>query len=411
MRLPLPVKILLALSLLLIGWNAWLPAAQDMYGTVSQTDSGPLHNVDFWAYYNAGARFTDGQNPYFWGDDPEEGAIASDYLYPPAALPIFGLIARLPYEAARLLWLVLYGLSFLGILAWMVHAFDPGWRQAFLALSLFLTLASYPLLSHILHGQADVFVSSLILACYLCYARQRRALAAILLAAATLVKVSPAFLLIYFVLFQRDWRFLWMYMAVLVALAGLSLAVVPPNWYVDYVRYVLPAVSSSTSFWLNQSVPKYLTFSPWLARLVSLAGLAALAGSIWAIGRRSGSADRRPVLPLGAAGFLGEAVFILNLAGTLVFLGKAWTATYVWLILPSAWLLTGLLARRARPGYLGTAALGVGLSMSKVYGFPILNSLNLWGGLVLTAFLIVGLLKGGLLPGALPRSGKPGKRR
>jgi hypothetical protein len=404
MRFSAPIKIILAIALLLLGWNVWLSSAWTMYSTVSDTNSGPLHNVDFWAYYNGGSRFADGQNPYFWGNDAQGNPVVSDYIYPPAALPVFSLLSLLPYDVARLLWAVLYALSFLAVLTWMVCSFTPEWRDAFLALGLFLTLVSYPLLSHILHGQVDVFIISLMLACYLCYARKKRLLAAILLAIATLVKVSPLFLLAYFVLFQRDLRFLWMYAATLAVLVGLSLWAVPVSMYIDYARYVLPEVSKSTSFWLNQSIPKYLTFSPWLARGVGLAGLGVLAGLIWAIGRRSPATQRAAVLPLGGGGFLGEVVFILNLTGILIFLGKAWTATYVWLILPSAWLLVGLLARRARPAIVGVAAAGVALAMSKVYGFPILNSMNLWGGLLLTLLLIVGLMTGKLLPGGPTQS-------
>jgi len=406
MRFSLPIKIVLVLLLLLIGWNVWLPSAWDMYSKVSQTDSGPLNNVDFWAYYNGGSRFADRQNPYFWGNDPQGNPIISDYLYPPTVLPVFSLLALLPYNAARLLWVILYGLSFLAILAWMARSFTPDWRDAFLVLSLLLTLVSHPLLSHILHGQVDVFIISLILACYLCYARRRRLLGAIILAAATLIKVSPAFLLIYFVLFQRDLRFLWMYAAALAVLIGLSLLAVPAGMYADYVRYVLPEVSRSTSFWLNQSIPKYLTFSPWLARIASLGGLAMLAGLVWAIGRQSKGEEREPALLLAGDRFLGEVVFILNLAGILIFLGKAWTAAYVWLILPSAWLVVGLAARRARPAFLGIVAAGVALSMARVYGFPILNSMNLWGSLILTVSLTVGLMTGKLLPQPRPDSGR-----
>jgi hypothetical protein len=95
-------------------------------------------------------------------------------------------------------------------------------------------------------------------------------------------------------------------------------------------------------------------------------------------------------------------VFILNLTGILIFLGKAWTATYVWLILPSSWLVIVLLARRTRGALLGFVAAGVLLAMSKVYGFPVLNSMNLWGGLILTASLITGLMTGKLFPPSSP---------
>ena len=112
---------------------------------------------------------------------------------------------------ARLLWAITYGLVFAIILTWMTLSFGREWREIFLVSGLLLCLVSFPLLSHIEHGQVDIFIISLVLASYLCYARKKHLVAAILLAVATLIKVSPGFLLIYYLIFRRDLRFLLMY--------------------------------------------------------------------------------------------------------------------------------------------------------------------------------------------------------
>jgi hypothetical protein len=101
---------------------------------------------------------------------------------------------------------------------------------------------------------------------------------------------------------------------------------------------------------------------------------------------------------LGNDGTIGELVFILNLTGTLIFLGRAWVAAYVWLIIPSAWLVIILLTRRIKLPWLGGIGAGIALVMAKVYGFPILDSLNMWGGIILTTCLGAGLLTKKFLP-------------
>ena len=392
MKFPTPVRILLLLLLVLIGWNYWLHSAWELYNKATRTDSGELHNVDFFAYYNAGSRFLNNNNPYFWGEDAQNNPILSDFIYPPPVLPIFSLLSRIPYDLARLVWLITYGLGFACILGWMVRSFAPEWRDVFLMLSLTLTLASFPLLSLIQHGQVDIFIISLILASFLSYVRKNRLLAAILLAVATLIKVSPGFLLIYYVIFRRDFRFLLMYIGSLAILMVFSLLFVPIGWYLDYVRYVLPEIGKGNSFWMNQSILKYLSFSPGISRVAGIGGLGLLAIVVWLISLRYSAEERKSVLPLGNSGMIGELVFILNLSGTLIFLGIAWVAAYVWLIIPSAWLVIILLTRRIKLPWLGGIGAGIALVMAKVYGFPILDSLNLWGGIFLTTCLATGLL-------------------
>jgi hypothetical protein len=411
MKFSIPVRILFLVLLALIGWNYWLHSALDMYNTVSGTNSGDLHNVDFFAYYNAGSRFLNNANPYFWGNDDQGNPIISDFLYPPAVLPIFSLLARMPYELAREVWVIAYGLIFAGILAWMVLSFAPEWRDVFLVSALVFILVSFPLMSHLEHGQVDIFIISLMLASFLSYTRKKHLLAAILLAVATLIKVSPVFLLIYFVIFRRDLRFLLMYIGTLVILAAFSLFFVPFGWYVDYVRYVLPEVGKGSSFWLSESITKYLSFSPGIARAAGIAGLILLSAVVWLISRKYTAEERNVTLPLGKGGTVGELVFILNLAGTLIFLGTAWVATYVWLIIPSAWLVVIVLTRRVKLPWAAGIGAGIALVTAKVYGFPILDSLNLWGGIILTICLASGLLsKKFLAPQTLPElETTPGK--
>ena len=176
---------------------------------------------------------------------------------------------------------------------------------------------------------------------------------------------------------------------------------VPFGWFVDYIRYVLPEVGKGDAFWLNQSLLKYLSADPNLSRVVELCGLGLLGGTVWIISRRFSKDERQPAIPLGKTGITSELVFILNLTGLLIFLGKAWVATYVWLILPSAWLVLILLDRKVEPILVAGFGIGIVLVLAKVYGFPVLDSLNTWGGLILSVCLVISLLKRWFLPSRL----------
>ena len=96
---------------------------------------------------------------------------------------------------------------------------------------------------------------------------------------------------------------------------------------------------------------------------------------------------------LGENHFVSESVFILNILIILVFSGKAWSMVYVWMIFPAALLTTHLIKSRPKTWYLLLNCVAVFLLASKVYGYPILDSLNLWGNLILSMLLVINLMK------------------
>jgi hypothetical protein len=66
---------------------------------------------------------------------------------------------------------------------------------------------------------------------------------------------------------------------------------------------------------------------------------------------------------------------------------------YVWMVLPMALFLTYLLHRPVRRWYIGLAAVTAALLVSKIYGYPVLNSLNLFGSLTLLGVLALWVLR------------------
>jgi hypothetical protein len=389
-------SIILVLTLaVVIGWNYWLPMAKDFYNLVTPADENrqsALRNVDFFAYYNAGVRFEKGANPYFYGD-PALG-IFSDYIYPPTFLPLYGLISNLDYDQARILWVGLYMAGYFLCFSLLLLVARQEIRAFLLACGLVLTTASFPLLMHIHNGQSDVLVISMVLIGYAGYIKGYKTGSAFLFALAAMTKVSPALFLIYFVIFLKDYRFLLAFCLWAVGMMLVSLLAVPINLYGDYIFRVLPEIGKGTSNWLNQSIVKYVPVSLGsLAQAISLGGFLLFGLFVWWLCKRYPSSKRIPGKTLGEKGNIYENVFLLNILVILIFSGKVWSMAYVWMILPAALLLTRLIESHPKTWYLVLNCLAIFLLVSKVYGYPILDSLNLWGSLILSALLIIGLIK------------------
>lgn len=380
---------LATILLLVFAWNFWLPTARQLFHQPS--GKAALPNVDFLAYVVAGERFDRGENPYLWpaaGDSPET---LSDFLYPPTLLPLYARLAQLPYDAARSLWLTAYAALHLATLAALAWRLRPDQRQLYIGLALSFSLMSFPLLFHIQLGQVDVIVICLALAAYLTWARGRMWPSATCLALATLVKVSPAALLITFVAYRRDLRYLAAYGICLAALVALSLFWVEASLYRVYALEVLPAIAPGSGFWPNQSLLRFADRLPVGGpTLTALGGAALTAFTCWI----SASAGRRHTdddgwLKHGEA----EALFFLNLLAVLLLAGFAWSTAYVWAILPGALALTVMAGAGAGRIPIGLVALGMALMLAKVYGLPGLQTLNLTGNLLASAGLVLWLVQ------------------
>jgi hypothetical protein len=384
------VVLILLVILVIVGWNYWLPTVEDYFNLQTKPPYPP--NVDFLAYYRAGERFEQGQNPYYWGTPDLEQGNYSDYLYPPTVLPFFRLVSNLDYDSARHVWLGLNALSYLAAFLGTTFSLERQKRTTFVTTGLALTISSYPLLLHIRNGQSDVLVVSLILLGTMAYWRKRRWIAALCFVSGALLKVSPALFLITFVFFFADFGFLAAFLGIVLGAVIVSLPWIPLALYRHYLLSILPEVSRGTSYWLNQSILKFVEADPILAKLISALGILTFAFFVWWLSSRVKSGEKRPGKQLASGAFTGEAVLIMNLFVILIFVGKAWSMAYVWTILPSALLLTECIHRRARLWYFALVGSGIFLVTSKVYGYVVLDSLNLIGSILMVCALALWLL-------------------
>jgi hypothetical protein len=141
---------------------------------------------------------------------------------------------------------------------------------------------------------------------------------------------------------------------------------------------------------LLRFVPPALTY---LAPAISAVGFGSFAAFAYWIGKRHTAEQRRPGWPLGSGTLESESVFLMNMAVILVFPGKVWSMGYVWMILPMALFLAHLLDQPIRRWYLTLCGAAAVLLVSKIYGYPILDSLNLFGSALLLIALSVRLLR------------------
>jgi hypothetical protein len=173
--------------------------------------------------------------------------------HPPSCVFLALPLAWLDYSDAQLVWnllsLATLALSSLIVVRQLGIRYSD-WAP-FLVAAL---LSSHPLHQQLIQGQLTLLVL-LLITCVWAAARSGRCYTAgAFLAAATTIKLFPAFLFLYFVA-RRQWKIVW---AGLLWLGGLSLATaaaVGPQTYTSYVFEVLPRVAQWSGTAGESSLP------------------------------------------------------------------------------------------------------------------------------------------------------------
>ncbi len=382
----------LILAFVLIGvitWNYWLPSALTYFS--DRKPSEPNRNMDFYAYYTAGKSFALGLNPY--RDNGSELADPSGrndgysrYVYPPTLLPAYSLLGRLDYDLARTVWAV--GSLYVHLAVLLAIAFQSRTmsRGAVLALGIILTITSQPLLFHLRQGQINVLIISVVAISFLARQANHKFLSAFLLALATVSKVNPALFLITFVIYWRDLRYLVYFGLCLIGLTLGSMLLVPPDLYREYLLVVLPSLTNSDSFYFNQSLIRLIPPINAFPQIAAFAGLGSFALYAWMVGGRKNFID-----PINQS-FDAKAMLCMNALIILLFSGLSWEMTYVWIILPATLFLPDLIPV-ARVWFMGVVGVAIALLNISILAVPVLDSLNIIGGVLLTGCLGILLWK------------------
>lgn len=200
-----PVLVLLSLVFLLV----WIATG---FIAIYRTLDG---SNDFDTFYEAGKAVLKGTGVYYVGEYYQVREGIGPFLYPPIAACFFALFALLPIPAAAFLWnsflLILFagaldltlrflGLSYLnlGSIWKAVPARDK---------VLFPLVGVMVLLDNLVMAQINIFVFFLCVLTLILWKREKDFTAGLVLASAVLIKLTPVFFCLYF-LVKRAWKLL-----------------------------------------------------------------------------------------------------------------------------------------------------------------------------------------------------------
>jgi hypothetical protein len=366
--------------------------------------------------------------------------------YPPPFAAAFAWLGALPYDRARTVWTLLSAAWFLGAVAFGWALARPGrdWRLA--AAVAGIGLSCFSALTTFYWGQSDTLILLCVAAGLWCFHRARRpAAGGVLLGAATVLKVIPGVLVLYFAARwvlaatrarrggldgarrERAARDGWMVVGAAAGAAGLtalSVLMLGPGPFVDYLVRTLPAVQRIALAVgpapMEQSVRGvlllFLGAGLPVRILADLLAVAALAAALAAADR---SARPDPAVEAAAVGLLPLVCspsveghfFVLAVLPEMALAGWLLRARFRWRGPVAAAFAAGVLLLTI-PGEPFLPALGrplcslpgqPGLLQNSGLGFGICVGQHLWGVLLLFGVALLGL--------ALPAAWRPPRWR
>ncbi len=308
---------------------------------------------DFYTFHQAGAAWLIRGNPY------NLTGPASGFIYPPTSLPFYGVFALFAFQQASTLWFIVYFSVFLIALLSLVLTIEGERRYVYVLLAVLLLLTSYPLLVLMRWGQSDLLVAGLAILSFVGERLNHRFTSAILLSIATLLKGPAVVLLIYFVIFRRDLRYLGYFLISGLLIVGASLLVVPVGLYWYYLTVVVPSISIT----LNpaaQYVANYILLGMIkLTPVVLLAGTCLFGYFAFWVGSKNLLTNNHRTLSV-------DGMFLMNVLIMLQFNLRSAYYQYVAVILPLALFLSVLLMQNVKIEYLSLVGLSTFLMNSVV---------------------------------------------
>jgi hypothetical protein len=306
----------------------------------------------------AGKSWLLGSNPYV------NLQAHTPFVYPPASLPFFGMFAIFDFIFATQLWVFTYISSFVIALLALALTLKRERRYVYISIAVLLLLTSFPFLVLLSLGQIDLLVASLTIISLVGERLKRRFASAVLLSIATLLKGPAVFLLIYFVVFRRDLKYLVHYVISTLVIVGASLFVVPVKLYWFYVVSVLPMLYGEYTLEDSQSIVRVLYLaglSKPALQTISIAGICLF--MIFAFYVNSNKWAK----VFGKKTLRSDGMFLMNGLIVLLLSPLSVIYPYVWVILPVALFLSALLVEDVRLAYLGLVGLAAILVNSHPY--------------------------------------------
>ncbi len=334
------------------------------YLTLYLREKGLVESVatDFAALFGGARRLFVQGAPLYDLEAIRNNPFGDVYKYPPFfALVLFPLV-RLPTLTALELWQEI-NLVFVVVAALLLarlYRFERSpWLWAGLA---FLLLSWRAIWDSIGYGQADLLLFLPLVGALYALRRGRGEVAGLLLALCTLLKLYPAFLVL-FLLLRREWRGLAGYAVGMAGLSGLSVLLLGWPVHAVYLRDVLPISGGGTAWIENQTLNGFFNrlftdrlalspvTSPRADHLALAVGALFVLAAAWFVYRYGQK---------GAAGY--DLGFSLLVTTMLLVIPSAWVHYEVLLLLPFVQLLALAYTKGTLPFRI-LAVLGVSLGL------------------------------------------------
>jgi Glycosyltransferase family 87 len=272
------------------------------FGLIATTLIPDPDQNDFGIYRKGVISFLQSGDPYLptsgQGATPpgqaEDDTVANNYIYPPILAYLLQPFGLLNERQGQLVWFGLNGAMLGGLIALSIRLSNSVFAHRYWGLVALGTLIIPPTRLGLQLGQTGILLAFLLVAS-LALARRRAGLAGTLLALASLIKLYPAFLGIYYAL-RRPRRVLWWCNVAGVLIVGLSVVAYGITPYISYVQrlragsyypYAAEFNISLYGLWSRLFVPNHFGVQvanlPLLATiLTALTGLGVLGLCFWA---------------------------------------------------------------------------------------------------------------------------------
>jgi hypothetical protein len=305
-----------------------------LFSVLDDLDNKGWGGADFTAYYTAASLIREGTSPY---DAPAFGAEAQSlgfrldrpYIYfPLLAITVLPLTLLPPMEAASVWFMVNTALLVLSTLL-MVRTLGLQKHKVAVVSLLLVALTFYPAVSSTFVGQANVLLLALLVLTWHLAKRGIDGLAGACIAAASMIKVFPVCIALYF-LWKSRYRIILSAFAALVVLAAFSIALVGLEPHITYLSSILPTQLVKPHP-LNQSLSAFIyrMIQPEQPREVLLWRLASFSASALVV---LGTAL---LIPRGRRnGALLDLEFALVVVSMLLVSTVSWVGTLTLMIIP-----------------------------------------------------------------------------
>jgi hypothetical protein len=331
-------------------WNDW---ANFFFWLIQwQTLSDTARLYDFFNLYQLNGKWWLSQ---YVNSQVQSPSVRPPIGYPPTSFPFFGFFALFNFGLAAQLWLATCLSLFVVALLALAYTLKSERRLLFVSITILLFLTSYSLRIELGLGQINLLIASLTVLSLVCERVKHPLASAVLLSIGTLLKGPPVLFLIYFVVFRRDLRYLVNFLVCTLGIVAVSLFVVPIQWYLNWILNVAPTLTRFMSAEFAS-----ITGMGNLTPIIFFAGICLLAVFAFYVNSES-------VIGSGKTSLRADAMFLMISLVMLLVGRTSYYQDYVWVLLPMALFLSGLMMDEIRTAYIALVAFATFLMNATPY--------------------------------------------